>query len=216
MHLVVVKRPVVRHDHQQRNAVVCRSPQRRDAHQEIAVPQHRDRQPVRPGQCQSRPHRDPRPRAKTGASGLTQMVQWVPQWPDRRVPGQRQVQQRYRPLTHRHPQIMRQPPDRDHPVMRALIQAPPALETGRNHGCRWCETCNANPGSPAGMLKQRRRAQWRLPPQYFTVADFQRQKNRGRGPVRAPRTELEISDAVARGIAEQGGRANLRCYPADE
>ena len=45
MHLVVVERAVVGDDDQQRNAVMHRGPESRCAHHEIAVAQHRHRQP---------------------------------------------------------------------------------------------------------------------------------------------------------------------------
>ena len=108
VHLIVVERAVVRHDHQQRDPVVRRGPQRGHAHQEVAVAQDRD---AAAGRCPARPApRRPRCRGRRRSRRprRAEIVERMAERPVSGVPDQRQMQQRHRRLAHRGPQHMRQ------------------------------------------------------------------------------------------------------------
>jgi hypothetical protein len=74
--LVIEERFVVRDDDQERHAVVDAGPQRGEAHQVVAVAQHRDRQPVAAGvaQRQRRTHRHPGSRSDAAAAVESDVV----------------------------------------------------------------------------------------------------------------------------------------------
>ena len=106
--LVIEERAVVGEHDQQRDAVAHRRPQRGDAHQEIAVAEHRDRQALAVAQRQSRADRHARPRSDAAAAIGAEKVERVPEIPQMLAPAERQPDHRCRRVGQRRLQRRRQ------------------------------------------------------------------------------------------------------------
>jgi len=81
---------------QEGNVVAHRGPQRGDPHQEIAVAEHRDRQPIAVAQSQSRTDGHARPRSNAAATIGAEKVERVPEVPQMLAPAERQSDHRHR------------------------------------------------------------------------------------------------------------------------
>ena len=88
--LVVEERFVVGDDDQHRHAIVNAGPERGDAHQVVAVAEHRDRQPIAAAQRQRRADRHARTRADAAAAVEADVVERMREAAELARPAERQ------------------------------------------------------------------------------------------------------------------------------